>query len=90
MLHGPSPMIREQKEEPADNAGSSFYINHLHVNKHRDMIRKPLSIKFINRRRCNILSTLSSYHMDSWFVKRYFASLYKAEKERVGEDGKRK
>lgn len=37
-------MIREQKEEPADNAGSSFCINKLHVKEHRDMIRKSLSI----------------------------------------------
>ncbi len=79
-----------QKEEPADNAGSSFYINNLHVKKHRGKIRKPLSMKFIQRQSCNILSTLLSYHMDSWFVKRYFASLYKADKERVGEDDKRK
>jgi hypothetical protein len=78
------------KKEPAVTAGSYFYINKLHAKKQRDKIRRLLPIKFIFRQSNNILSTPLSYHVGLRFVKRYVASLYKTEKERVREDGRRR
>jgi hypothetical protein len=77
------------KKEPADNAGSYFYINKLHAKKHRDKIRRPMPTKFIERQINGMLLILLSYHVGLLFVKRYVASLNKTEKERVREDGRR-
>jgi hypothetical protein len=78
------------KKEPAVTAGSYFYINKLHAKNHRDKIKKPLPTKFIEKQSNGMLLILLTYHVGLRFVKRYVASLYKTEKERVREDGRRK